>query len=742
MRLKILHKLLIVLILFAAVPLLVAGLRIINIAHTAKETNILEKHSDKAHEIAKTVDFYMGKWLDAMLLIANSQERKALEREEFENLLITLVESYEDIVLLQITFYDGSQNTAIKQTLLRDIQQKNQAYAQLIQSLQKPTQKALQTQEIQIDEVFKSPELETSFLTISVPIQRELIGVGALTGIIDLRVLQNAIQEHSITGHNEDHRRHLIAYIVDQNGRLLFHPDIKRVQKAENLHQISLINKVLTAQTGAIITESFTNLNGEKMLGAATFAKKVPWVVVVEEPFKEAYYSVQQMRTQLWSWMLVGLGLAVIFAFIFADAFNRPIAQLVEAARGVAAGNFNQQVHITNKDELGELAKVFNNMTAELRRYDEINVNKLISEQAKIQAIIRNIADGIIATDVQKRILFLNKQAEQWFGVDITTAQHRLLIESVKSDKLDQLISDTLYPEKSAEDEPKDHAVEISIVDAQTMENVALKALAAPVVDGKNQIIGVVTALRDITREKEIDRMKSEIVSVVSHELRTPLTSIQGFSQLMLDEDLPPEERQNYANIVISEADRLTHMINEFLDLSRLESGRMEITPIPFNLIDTLMNTVFVVSAQASEKNIAIYPDFYADDVYVYADMDTIGQVMMNLLSNAVKYSPPDREVTVAVTDEGDEVRVSVIDQGFGMKQSDADKVFDKFFRVKNEVTRDITGTGLGLPIVKEIIERHGKTIQVISELGKGSTFTFTLDKAKPEDFEVGMPDE
>ncbi len=723
MRIRLLHKLLVVFILVASLPILVAGLRIIDIAQKSKETTVLQEHIEEAKEVSSLVDFYINKWLDAMLVIASSQEQQTLDEVELENILKALVESYEDIVALKLQsdIFDSGIRMAVKQKVLVNMQQDPEPYLNLIKMIDLPAEYAIKTNAIVIDKVNVISELKKSFLRIEVPLEQES-GAGALVGIIDLTTLQSALRQQSSRHRTTD-------YIIDLDGRLLAHPDTARVLAEDNMKDLTLVRKVLDNPEG-LITEEYEDRDGVLMLGVAMFSPEGRWIVIIEEPLKDAYHSVQKMRRSLWSWMLFGIGLAALVAYLFAELFNRPIAKFSTAASAVATGDFQQSVKVKSRDELGELAVVFNKMTAELRRYDEINVNKLISEEAKIQAIIRNIADGIIATDTERMILFLNNQAEQWFGVTNEAVQQKSLVESAKNEKLELLVSDILKQHQES-------SAELTIIDPHSHENRVLKAHAAPVIDGKGQTIGVVTALRDITREKEIDQMKSEIVSVVSHELRTPLTSIQGFSQLLMEEALSEEDRQTYINIVVTEADRLTNMVNEFLDLSRLESGRTEIQKEPFNFADTIMNTVFVVSTQANEKNIAILPQFYDDDLFIYADPDGISQVMMNILSNAIKYSPPDREVIISVTDAGESIHISVKDNGFGMKQSDADKVFDKFYRIKSEDTKDVGGTGLGLPIVKEIIERHEKTITVTSELGKGSEFAFELDKADISNFKI-----
>jgi PAS domain S-box-containing protein len=250
-----------------------------------------------------------------------------------------------------------------------------------------------------------------------------------------------------------------------------------------------------------------------------------------------------------------------------------------------------------------------------------------------------------------------------------------------------------------------------------------------PIQNERGEIFAGMVMTQDITERKEAERLKDEFVSTVSHELRTPLTSLRGFAELMLKRDFPPEKQREFLTIIHSEAIRLTNLINDFLDLQRIESGRqvyhfdsVEMTPVLHEGV-----TLFAHENGKHILRLAV-PDSLPP---VRADADRIRQVLANLLSNAVKFSPQGGEVTVGARQEGTNVVIWVADQGVGISSEALPRLFSRFFRVDNTATRSVGGTGLGLALVKEIVEAHEGKVWVESAPGKGSTFFFTLPLAE-----------
>lgn len=230
-----------------------------------------------------------------------------------------------------------------------------------------------------------------------------------------------------------------------------------------------------------------------------------------------------------------------------------------------------------------------------------------------------------------------------------------------------------------------------------------------------------------------MDQVKDELISTVSHELRTPLSSILGYLELLRYRQLTPEKTQRYVEIMHEEAKRLTTLLNEFLDIQRMEGGKQPYDFKSFSLRQLLLDTTDAFGETAETHRIVL--DVKEDPVMIVADENKIKQVVLNLLSNAIKYSPSADHITVSLHTQGEQAIITVTDHGLGIPQNAFDKLFTKFYRVDNSAVRKIGGTGLGLAICKEIIESHGGAISVESELHQGSTFTVVLDLDSRKDY-------
>ncbi len=345
------------------------------------------------------------------------------------------------------------------------------------------------------------------------------------------------------------------------------------------------------------------------------------------------------------------------------------------------------------------------------------------------RAVLVSIADGVIVNNVTGEVTWLNPAAGRMLQVDPAAALGmpvRKLFESFSTrgrltmvDALDRLNAD-----------PYSYAPGEGIT--ETMIEIGMRVIQAhlsPVLTEMGEFLGIVTVLRDITREVEAERAKTDFVSNVSHELRTPLTAIKGYSDLLLSPAVGPlnEQQARFLQIVQSNANRLVTLINDLLDISRIESGRLELNIHPVRMETVIQEVADLLHQQCAQKNLALDVHIEPNIGPVLGDRNRLIQIVTNLVSNAHRYTPEGGRITLALSCSDGVVRVDVRDTGIGIAPEDQSKVFQRFYRVKDSTVQSVSGTGLGLPITKMLVEMHGGRLWVESELGKGSTFTFIL---------------
>jgi len=349
------------------------------------------------------------------------------------------------------------------------------------------------------------------------------------------------------------------------------------------------------------------------------------------------------------------------------------------------------------------------------------------AEIENIEAVLNSIHDAILVTDSFNELKMANQPAAELMGFDRGAVQSAAVNDIVHDSRIRSMISDALSNASPSHRRRVEHTVEDPEAGEPRHYDVTLACLPDPKADG---VGGVVTIIRDITREREISQMKSDFVSKASHELRTPLSSINAYLELLIDGEASDEEsRQEFYGVIRSEADRLGRLIDNMLNISRIEAGIVRPTPEEVDFVEVARSAVEIITPQAKLKDIAVNLQHGPLACTAVADRDMVKQVYLNLLSNAVKYTPEGGRVTVTIEndDSTGSVLSTVADTGLGIPPDDLDKVFDKFYRIDN-YKRVAKGTGLGLSLVKQIVETvHHGAVDVSSTLGLGSKFTFTI---------------
>lgn len=428
--------------------------------------------------------------------------------------------------------------------------------------------------------------------------------------------------------------------------------------------------------------------------------------------------------------------ISVIILVIFTYSLTKPIDNLIIATHVVAEGNLDYQINPQSNDEIGRLVDSFNAMIRKLKKSNEeglkfFDIARL--EKHKAELILESIADGVIVIDTDDRVAVFNPAAGQIFDIEPKKLLNKHVVHFLEKYRLHELGKDihTLFHDKRKIFGKRKNDVITREIELTKPEKKYIKTTTAVLRNEEGNIAGTVTLIEDITHRKELDNLKSEFVSVVSHELRTPLTSIKGYAALLADGTLGNlnDRQKKSANIINQESDRLTDLINDILDLSKLESRRVSMHIEPIKILECLESSPAL--SLAAKKNIKVIKEI-PQELRINADKNKLIQVFTNLIGNSVKFTNPGGNIRVSAEEKKEEIKISIRDTGIGIRKDHLPKIFDKFFQVESHLTRQQGGTGLGLAIIKEIINLHQGTIEVKSKYRKGTIIIIHLPKQGP----------
>jgi two-component system, OmpR family, sensor histidine kinase NblS len=431
-------------------------------------------------------------------------------------------------------------------------------------------------------------------------------------------------------------------------------------------------------------------------------------------------------------WVMVILG-----AVFNALTITKPIKELLVGVRSIAAKNFQQRIDLPLGGELGELIDSFNEMAERLERYEEQNIEELTAEKAKLETLVSTIADGALLLDIELNVVLVNPTARRifaWEGKEIvgTNVLHSLPA-SVQME-----ITRPLYQIARKERESGEFRIALGEPIGRT-----IRILVTTVLDlSRENLKGIAMTVQDITREVELNEAKSQFISNISHELRTPLFNIKSFIETLHEygDELSEHQRREFLETANHETDRLTRLVNDVLDLSKLESCRIYHLDA-IELAQPIEQTLRTYQLNAKDKGIALQQEIEPALPSVLGHYDLLLQVFANLVGNALKFTPSGGKVVIRAyrLPESSKsplnsglVRLEISDTGIGIDPEDREAIFDRFFRAENRV-HTLEGTGLGLSIVRNIIDKHHSQIQLVSEVGVGTTFWFDLPIVEEE---------
>lgn len=447
-----------------------------------------------------------------------------------------------------------------------------------------------------------------------------------------------------------------------------------------------------------------------------TFNFTLTYIIISGITFITIFYLTSILELGWFFWLVV-LGVymvSVIGYALFVNEHTNLIVRLNEMVESFSQGKLVPIPLLTNDDEIGQLNDNLHIMADNLDSY----LQRTVHEKDQMETILASMVEGVLAFDSAGRLMLMNRTAEEMIGLTWEEANKRYFLEILRNHQLGDHLKEGLTDNKR-------HVIEIQL---SPNDPEYYRVYITPIVgkDGFSQ--GAVMVLRNVTKLRQLEQMRSEFVANVSHELRTPLTSIKGYVETLIDGAMENQElAKNFLTIINSEADRLHNLINDLLYLSQLETGRMEVAKKMIQSHEMLDKIIKVLKPMAKAKNITIKTMVHDKAEKIYGNDSMLEQVLINLLDNAIKYSYNGGTVTIDIDSKDNNTIINVIDQGIGIPSESLQRLFERFYRVDKARSRQVGGTGLGLSIVKHIIERHRGQILVESEVDSGTTFTVIL---------------
>jgi two-component system, NtrC family, sensor histidine kinase KinB len=436
-------------------------------------------------------------------------------------------------------------------------------------------------------------------------------------------------------------------------------------------------------------------------------------MVAIKNKNDKAQKSVTDAMSLLITIVAIILLVGFSFAYNFPNILTNPILKLTKAIKEIGQKNYSHRIHIDSKDEFGELANAFNEMAERLEYFESSNLNKLMFEKSRAEAVINSLKDASIGIDKDNKVLFANEQALQLLGLKAEETVGKLTDDIKKRNDLFQFLLDNegKNPFKIVLDGRENYYVKETIDVIQG--------------DACNKVI----VLKNITSFKELDAAKTDFIATISHELKTPLASSDFSLKLLEDERVGKKEQKELIQQLKNDNQRMLRILSELLNMSQLEAGKIQLDIQSVSPNHIVENSLKAVSGGAKEKELHLDQRIQSNLPPIKADPDKINWVLNNFLTNAIRYAPFRSQILIEVKNVDTRISFSVSDKGQGIEEAYQDRIFERYFQVPGR--SDKKGSGIGLAICKEFIEAMGGHVWVKSQIGEGSTFGFDIPIAK-----------
>jgi two-component system, OmpR family, phosphate regulon sensor histidine kinase PhoR len=430
--------------------------------------------------------------------------------------------------------------------------------------------------------------------------------------------------------------------------------------------------------------------------------------------------SLSEVTQQIWGILTISLGLAfLVILFLgvkIAAQYTRPIESVTQVAMELAKGNYKARTYENHVDETGMLSEAINVLARDLQEMKRKNE----MQQDRLRTLIENVGSGIILLDGRGYVTLVNKTYREIFNISEAEYENKLFYEVIQYNDVIELVEEILLSEIQ---------VRKQLMLPLKTEKHHFEIYGAPIIGINHEWKGIVLVFHDITGIKKLEQMRKDFLANVSHELKTPITSIKGFSETLLDGAMGDEQLcKNFLSIILKESDRMQRLIQDLLDLSKIEQQGFKLNKTKITMNELLHETTVLLKNKAEKRKVTLIVE-QAETVQIKADEHRLQQVFINLISNAILYTPEDGQIVITLEERRNDVIVKVADTGIGICEEEIPRVFERFYRVDKARSRNSGGTGLGLAIVKHLVEAHHGTIELSSKVGEGTEFTVTFPK-------------
>ena len=547
----------------------------------------------------------------------------------------------------------------------------------------------------QMSDVFSDPGL-VSDLTTETPDEEN--GAERMADVLDAYV--------GVLGVDGRNRK---LYILDSDGVCLVAPEGENqvLEYTKNLN--FALNTGL--ETNEVGDES--NLAADYMdLAVPIHRGDEGYVIYILDNKATANSLTEKMFLLIMEALVFGLVISVLLSFLLSKTMVTPIQRLTEGAMRVAEGDFSRKIQVASRDEIGVLTDTFNDMADQLQD----TLRQVENERNKLDTLFLHMTDGVVACSRDGKVIHSNPAADQM-----------LLRHIGPESDYGQLFGD-IAPLDQVLEAPDHLEGELQVRDR------FLQLLLAPFDRGREGG-GALVVIHDVTAQRKNEEMRREFVANVSHELRTPLTNIRSYAETLAEsaEDIPPAMEKKFLGVILNESDRMTHIVQDLLTLSRLDSGRDDLKLGRFSFEAALQDLYNAVYMEAQRHAHTLKLELESELPAIVADRERVLQVMMNIVSNSIKYTPDGGHITISAGRTEDRVWMVVDDDGIGIPPEDRSRIFERFYRVDKARSRQSGGTGLGLSIAKELVNRHQGLLELQDKDGPGLALRLELKIEGPD---------